>query len=173
MSTIDKFSRTIYTEKDLCELIYSDPDINLDGAIVEKILNFDPELQLNSPPQLELIDHKDDRLSIEQWDKKNQRQWWMPKEYKNLDIAQWIIDQCPPEEHRLQRVAEELLRYQQYEMFDLLRYLKYLVDTMRTAGIVWGVGRGSSVASYVLYLIGIHKIDSVYWDIPIDEFLRD
>jgi DNA polymerase III alpha subunit len=46
------------------------------------------------------------------------------------------------------------------------------VETMRVNNIVWGVGRGSSVASYVLYLIGVHKIDSMYYDLDIEEFLR-
>ncbi len=43
---------------------------------------------------------------------------------------------------------------------------------MRDNEVIWGVGRGSSVASYVLYLIGIHKVDSMYYDLPINEFLR-
>jgi DNA polymerase III alpha subunit len=57
-------------------------------------------------------------------------------------------------------------------MLDLLRYLKYLVDTMRSKNILWGVGRGSSVASYCLYLLGIHKVDSVKYDLDIKEFLK-
>jgi DNA polymerase III alpha subunit len=57
-------------------------------------------------------------------------------------------------------------------MFVLLQYLKYLVDTMRSNNILWGVGRGSSVASFVLFLIGIHRINSLYWDLSIDEFLK-
>jgi DNA polymerase III alpha subunit len=57
-------------------------------------------------------------------------------------------------------------------MFSLLQYLKYLVDTMRKNNIVWGVGRGSSVASFVLFLIGIHRINSLYYQLSIDEFLK-
>ena len=72
----------------------------------------------------------------------------------------------------MQRVGQELLLYQERGMFDLLRFLVYIVDTMRKHDIVWGVGRGSSVASYVLYLIGVHKIDSLYYDLDIAEFLR-
>jgi DNA polymerase III alpha subunit len=53
-----------------------------------------------------------------------------------------------------------------------LRYLKYLVDTLRKNNVVWGVGRGSSVASYVLFLIGVHRIDSLYYDLNVDEFLK-
>jgi DNA polymerase III alpha subunit len=57
-------------------------------------------------------------------------------------------------------------------MFVLLQYLKYLVDTMRNNSVVWGVGRGSSVASFVLFLIGIHRINSLYYGLSIDEFLK-
>ena len=46
-------------------------------------------------------------------------------------------------------------------MYNLLRYMIYLVDFMRANNIVWGVGRGSHVASYVLYLIGIHKVNPI------------
>ena len=62
--------------------------------------------------------------------------------------------------------------YQERDLFDLLRYLKYLVDVMQENCIIWGVGRGSSVASYVLYLLGIHKIDSMFYDLDPHEFLR-
>jgi DNA polymerase III alpha subunit len=57
-------------------------------------------------------------------------------------------------------------------MFDLLRYLKYFVDTMRKNSVLWGLGRGSSVASYVLYLLGVHRINSLYYDLDIKEFLK-
>jgi DNA polymerase III alpha subunit len=47
-----------------------------------------------------------------------------------------------------------------------------MVDTFREEKIVWGVGRGSSVASYVLYLLGVHKVDSLKYNLNVDEFLR-
>jgi DNA polymerase III alpha subunit len=95
----------------------------------------------------------------------------MPEQYKQLDIAQFILEQCSNDEE-LQRAGMELLLFQERDMFDLLRYLKYLVDTMRENNVVWGVGRGSSVSSFVLYLIGIHKINSLYYDLDIEEFLK-
>jgi DNA polymerase III alpha subunit len=54
----------------------------------------------------------------------------------------------------------------------LLRYLKYFVDTMRANNVLWGLGRGSSVSSYVLYLLGVHKINSMFYDLDIREFLK-
>jgi len=57
-------------------------------------------------------------------------------------------------------------------LFDLLRYLKYLADVMTEHRLIWGVGRGSSVASYVLYKLKIHRIDSLYYNLSPEEFLR-
>jgi DNA polymerase III alpha subunit len=95
----------------------------------------------------------------------------MPKEYKDLDIAEYVLSLCK-QDYELQRVGQELLLYQERDLFDLLRYLKYLVDTLRKNNVIWGVGRGSSVASYVLFLLGVHKIDSLYYNLDIEEFLK-
>ena len=57
-------------------------------------------------------------------------------------------------------------------MYPVLRFLVYFTDTLRDKNIVWGVGRGSSVASYVLYLIGVHRINSIRYNLDITEFLK-
>jgi DNA polymerase III alpha subunit len=88
-----------------------------------------------------------------------------------MDIAQWLLNQCKTQEE-LQRVGEELMLYQDRDLFNLLRYMKYMVDTFRKNNIVWGLGRGSSVSSYILFLLGVHKVNSIYFDLSIDEFLR-
>lgn len=110
-------------------------------------------------------------IPLEQYDWQNQKNWHMPEVYKNLDIAEYLLSLCSTPE-QLQRVGQELLLFQDRELFDLLRYLKYLVDTMRQANVIWGVGRGSSVASYCLYLLGVHRVDSLYYDLDPGEFLR-
>ena len=111
------------------------------------------------------------QIPIEQFDQEQQQQWFMPDQYKELDIAKYLLDQCNSQVE-LQRVGKELLLYQERNLFPLLCYLKYLVDTLREHNIVWGVGRGSSVASYVLYLLGVHKIDSIKYQLDIKEFLK-
>jgi DNA polymerase III alpha subunit len=100
-----------------------------------------------------------------------QNHWYMPEQYSAIDIAQHILDLCTTDAE-LQRVGEELLLYQERDLFNLLRYLKYFVDTMRANSIVWGLGRGSSVASYVLYLLNVHRINSMYYDLDVREFLK-
>jgi DNA polymerase III alpha subunit len=102
-----------------------------------------------------------------QIDKNN---WFIPDEYKQLDIEEFLVIQCP--EQNYPRLIEELVLFKQNNMIPVLKTMKYVVDTLRANNIVWGVGRGSSVSSYVLYLIGIHKIDSVKYALPIDEFFK-
>ena len=168
----DQLGRPFVTEEDLCEMIYRNTDLPLANFLVT-----DPEQYNQSVknlyvdlPFLQKYTALD--VNINEFDSINQANWLMPESYKNLDIAQWVLDQCKTE-HELQRVGQELLLFQEKNLFSLLQYLKYLVDTMREHNVVWGVGRGSSVASYVLYLIGVHHIDSIYYDLPIDEFLKE
>ena len=119
----------------------------------------------------DLIEYVFTDMTVAEFDTMKQNSWHMPKEYKNLDIAEHILSLCDSDV-QLQRCGQELLLFQERNLFDLLRYLKYLVDTMRSHHMIWGVGRGSSVASYVLYLLGVHRIDSIYYDLEPTEFLR-
>jgi DNA polymerase III alpha subunit len=95
----------------------------------------------------------------------------MPKKYQQLDIAEHVLTLCKTDAE-LQRCGHELMLYQERGLFDLLRYLTYLVDIMRDNQVIWGVGRGSSVASYVLHIIGVHKVDSIKYKLPIEEFFK-
>jgi DNA polymerase III alpha subunit len=101
-----------------------------------------------------------------------QSEWFMPDEYKELDVVDYVLNKAGNDLVELERVCEELEAFRERNMEDLLRYMIYLVDFMRENDIVWGVGRGSSVASYVLYLIGVHRIDSIKYDLDWREFLR-
>lgn len=96
--------------------------------------------------------------------------WFLPVEYKDIDIEGYLVHVCPKENY--QRLIEELQEFRARDMINLLRWLKYFVDTCRKKQIVWGVGRGSSVASYVLFLIGVHKIDPIRYNLDWREFLR-
>jgi DNA polymerase III alpha subunit len=97
--------------------------------------------------------------------------WFIPYEYKTMDIVDWLYQQCPTPEIR-ERVVEELRLFAKHDMIPVLKTMKYVVDTLRANNVVWGVGRGSSVASYVLFIIGVHKIDSVKYKLPINEFFK-
>ena len=103
-----------------------------------------------------------------------QSEWFMPNEYKDINVYEYVLGKAetPCPQHVQDRIWQELDAFRDRGMKDLLRYMIYLVDFMRENDIVWGVGRGSSVASYVLYLIGVHRIDSIQFDLDWREFLR-
>ena len=165
----DKYGQIILSEDDICNLYLNDPTRYFKTIITDSDIFIPSILELENVPILKKS--FDTNLSVEEFDKINQNNWYMPESYKNLDIAKFVLDKCYSEAE-LQRAGEELLLFQERDMFELLKYLIYLVDTMRQNKIVWGVGRGSSVSSFVLYLIGIHKINSLYYDLSIDEFLK-
>jgi DNA polymerase III alpha subunit len=165
---IDKFGQHVYSEKDLCELYMKDSSRVLNNVLVDKKIENVLELD-NFPNQIE---YNPLDISIKEFDNKNQTNWFMPDEYKNLDIALYVLDKCNGDAE-LQRAGKELFLFQEKGMFPLLRYLKYLVDTLQHNNVIWGVGRGSSVASFVLYLLGVHRINSLYYDLDIEEFLKE
>lgn len=167
----DQYGQTYTTSNELCDLLYKNPTLDISLFQVEDSIEYNRSVA-DLHAELDLLDsYHNINMSVEEFDRVLQRNWRMPKEYKELDIAAYVLGLCK-EEHELQRVGEELILYQERDLFDLLRYLKYLIDTLRKNNIVWGVGRGSSVASYVLFLIGVHKIDSLYYNLNIDEFLK-
>jgi len=170
----DKFGEIVLDENDLCDLAMQGRNItDLKQVTVDPALDLQNLIsQIQDPGGLQtwrLPEQRD--ISVPEFDREKQSQWFMPNEYKNVDIAKHILDLCTTQE-QLQRVGEELLLFQEHDLFDLLRYLRYLVAVMRENRIIWGVGRGSSVASYVLYLLGVHRIDSMYYDLDPREFLR-
>jgi DNA polymerase III alpha subunit len=169
----NQYGEIILDETDLCDLVMQGRDVTKMQCTVEPTVNIEAAINiLEDPDQLVTwtFPHDSD-ISVPNWDSLQQRNWHMPDEYKKLDIAEYVVAMCDTPE-KLQRVGQELLLYQERGLFNLLRYLKYLVDVMRNNHVIWGVGRGSSVASYVLYLLGVHRIDSMYYDLDAAEFLR-
>ena len=169
----NQYGEIILDEIDLCDLIMQGRDVTQMTCVVDPGVNIESVIHLIEDPG-QLVSWTlpyDSDISVPDWDSAQQRNWHMPDEYKQLDIAEHVISMCDTSE-KLQRVGHELLLYQERGLFDLLRYLKYLVDVMRDNHVIWGVGRGSSTASYVLYLLGVHQIDSLYYDLDVGEFLR-
>jgi len=99
------------------------------------------------------------------------RDWFIPKDYTNINIHNWLLEKCQTQE-QIDRVNLEFELFEKHNMTDILTAMLYIVDTLRAQNILWGVGRGSSVSCYCLYLIGIHKIDSLKYDLPINEFFK-
>ena len=147
--------------------------MQVDGMLVDATVDLETAAGLleNVPTLVKYNELSLQAVAIEDFDRMCQSQWLMPDKYKHMDIAEYVLGLCESEA-ALQRVGEELLLYQAHDLFDLLRYLKFLVDIMKQNNLIWGVGRGSSVASYVLYLLEVHRIDSLHYNLDIAEFLR-
>jgi len=163
----DKFGQIVLSESDILDIYYKNPNKQLE-ALTDIEITFNGELDV-VVPKLKPYNNLD--ISISEFDSINQSNWHMPDLYKEMDIAKFVLENCTTEEE-LQRAGKELLMFQERNMFTLLQYLKYLVDTMKANNIVYGVGRGSSVSSFVLYIIGVHRINSLYYDLDIEEFLK-
>jgi DNA polymerase III alpha subunit len=169
---INNFGATKVTEQEAFDALYSgkikDPKgLFFDQAVVEQ---FNQSKNINKDSFDKIQEYQDPTISLEEFDTLNQKNWFMPDEYKNMDIETFLVQHSPKENY--DRVIEEIQLFRQHNMIELLKYLKYLVDTMRDRNIVWGVGRGSSVASYCLYIIGVHRINSVKYQLDIREFLK-
>jgi len=160
------------SENDLFDLIYQKDlilsYIRVSSDVTDKFnhskkINFDSFEYLRKP--------EDKKLTQAEFDKINQKQWFIPDNYYP-NLSNDLYEMCKTQE-QIERVNLELELYHKHGMIDLLYYLKYLVDTMREKSILWGVGRGSSVSSYVLFLLGVHKIDSIKYNLDIREFFKE
>lgn len=171
---LSKYGQVILNAEDVFNGMYSGKITSLEDIFLDNLdecKKFNESVKKNHD-HIELckIFLETDATQAE-FDIANQAQWFMPDEYRDFEIVGFLLDQTQNEE-QYQRVVAELDLFIQHNFIMVLKYLKYLVDTMRKNNIVWGVGRGSSVASYCLYLIGVHKVDSIKYELDIHEFLK-
>ena len=121
----DQYGQAYTDSNELCNLLYTNPTLDISLFQVEDSLEYNRSVaELHA--ELDLLDsyHNID-MSVEEFDRVLQSNWRMPKEYRELDIAAYVLSLCN-EEHELQRVGKELLLFQERDAFDLLRYMKYL-----------------------------------------------
>ena len=162
----------IFNEQDVCDLLMQGRNpASLNRMLVDSSVNIEHMIDFvdRMPEFIQHVGDPNVRMNV--FDQQAQSRWHMPEQYQQLDIAEYILGLCATEAE-LQRCGHELLLYQEKDLFNLLRYLKYLVDVMIEHNVIWGVGRGSSVASYVLYKLGVHRIDSMFYKLEPEEFLR-
>ena len=171
---LNQYSELIVNEQDILKGLYSGQVGSFSALNIQDtqlIQQFNTNLALNADSLDMMKEYIEPRCSVEEFDLANQHQWFIPAEYKDIRIEEFLLQQCKTEEE-VERVLQELELFFQHGMMDVLICVKYLVDYMRKHDIVWGLGRGSSVASFCLYLIGLHKINSLKYQLDIKEFLK-
>jgi len=169
----NNYGQTKVNEHNIVELIYQNKWQNIKHCLIPKELieKYNSTVSSNKDNLEFLTSTVDTTVDQDLYDQNNRLNWFMPAEYKQFDIEDYVLGLCETPEQK-QRVDYELNLFKSHAMMDVLQFLKYMVDTLRKNNIVWGVGRGSSVASYVLYLLGVHKVDSIKYNLDPTEFLR-
>ena len=160
----------IFSEEDVIDLLYSNPKFDISKLFIEEIEQYTQSLK-ELGIDLPVLNKAPHRTNTAEFDKANCDKWHMPESYYQINVLQWLLDKCQNDEEKM-RVQLEYTLFEQKKFIRVLQFLIYFVDTLRENNIVWGVGRGSSVASFVLYLIGIHKINSIQYQLDWREFLR-
>ena len=174
MAEKNNIGQSILTERNIIELIYQNKTQNIKNCVIsqnDSIQKYNNLVSENKDPIEIFQTIINDQDGQDLYDQNNRLNWFMPAEYKQFDIEDYVLGLCETSEQK-QRVDYELSLYKSHAMMDVLQFLKYMVDTLRKNNIVWGVGRGSSVASYVLYLLGVHKVDSIKYNLDPTEFMR-
>jgi len=161
------------TERNIVELIYQNKFNNIQNCLIPDELaeKYNSVVDSNKDNLEKLHSNIDTSIDQDLFDQNNRLNWFMPEEYKQFNIEEYVLGLCKTSEET-ERVNYELDLFKSHAMMDVLQFLKYMVDTLRENNIVWGVGRGSSVASYVLYLLGVHKVNSIKYNLDPTEFLR-
>jgi len=167
---INDYGDVIFSEEDAIDLLYNDPKFDISKLYfndIEKYTDSLKQLGIDLP----VINTAPQRSNIADFDKSNCDKWHMPEKYYQINVLQWLLDKCQNDNEK-QRVQLEYDLFEKKKFIKVLQFLIYFVDTLRANNIVWGVGRGSSVASFCLFLIGVHKINPLLYNLDITEFLR-
>ncbi len=167
---INDHGDVIFSEEDAIDLFYSNPDFDITKLYFEDIAKYTESLK-ELGVDLPVINTAPARPNLSEFDKLNCGKWHMPEKYYQINVLQWLLDKCQSDEEKF-RVQMEYDLFEKKNFIRVLQFLIYFVDTLRANNIVWGVGRGSSVASFCLFLIGVHKINPLLYNLDITEFLR-
>ena len=167
---LDKFGNPVFNSLDIFKVLYQGKLTNLKEITVDYSEDI-KQLEDVTEFTFQKFNEQLNQISIEDFDSALQSDWFMPDEYKEFNIRDYCLERCSSKE-QIDRVNAEMSAYEERGMIPLLQWTKHFVDTCLENNIVWGVGRGSSVASFVLYLLGVHQIDSIKYNLDWQEFLR-
>ena len=77
------------------------------------------------------------------------------------------------EEKEIDRIIEEVDFFERSGNILFILEVADLVDRFRKDNVVWGVGRGSSCASYIMYLLDVNAVNPLKHNIPFSELSKE
>lgn len=170
--TVNSYGQAILSSDNLVNLLLQGRNISHLNVI------FDDDVKLFQKYQAELLpetiiflDAPEEKMSFDDFHKQCADNWIFPEVYQVIDVKSWLLNKCKTQQE-IDRVNKEYVLYEDRDLIMLLRLFIYLVDYMRQNKFLWGVGRGSSVSSYILYLIGVHRVDSIKYELDIKDYLK-
>lgn len=166
------YGQAILSSANLKELLLQGKNISHLNVIqdeeIELFQKYQEELLTDT---ITFLDDPDETLTFDEFHQKCADEWVIPIIYQHLDVKSWLLDKCKTQQE-IDRVEEEYVLYEERNLIMLLRLFVFLIDYMRKNKFIWGVGRGSSVSSYILYLIGVHRVDSLKYQFDIKDYLK-
>ena len=170
--TTNKYGQALLSDHHLRELVLQGKNIShLNVIFNEEIELFKKYQSTLLPETITFLAAPEEKLTFDEFHSNCANEWIFPKSYQQIDVLTWLLDKCKTTQE-IERVKQEYKLYEDRDLIMLLRLFIFLVDYMRKNNCVWGVGRGSSVSSYCLYLIGVHKVNSIKYELDITEYLK-
>ena len=170
--TTNMYGQAILSSDNLKELLLQGKNISHLNVIFDEEIEFFQEYQsLLLPGMVTFLDAPEEKLTFDEFHAACAEQWIFPVVYQQIDVRTWLLDKCKTQQE-IDRVNEEYVLYEGRDLIMLLRLFIYLISYFREKKFIWGVGRGSSVSSYVLYLIGVHRVDSLKYGFDIRDYLK-
>lgn len=110
--------------------------------------------------------------------------WNIPPEYKQIDLDEYLAVRFEEKlgslkytdaevQVAIDRISDELQQIKHRGMTRFMQTIVFILDEFKRNNVVWGVGRGSSCACYLLFILGLHVVDCVKMNVPMDEFFHD
>ena len=169
---VNKYGQVMLSSNDLRELLLQGKSINHLYSVIDDEIELFQKYQADLLPDIITFSvMPEENMAIEEFHRKCANEWTFPDKYKHIDVLDWLLKKCRTQKE-IERVRDEYALYEERDLIIILRLFIFLVDYLRENKFVWGVGRGSSVSSYILFLIGVHKVDSIKYNLDIREYLR-
>jgi len=169
---VNMYGQAILSSDNLRELLLQGKNIShLNVIFDEEIKLFEEYQSALLSETVTFLDAPEEVLTFDEFHQNCADEWIFPVVYQQIDVLSWLLDKCKTQEE-IDRVNDEYTLYKERDLIMLLRLFIFLVDYMRKNKFVWGVGRGSSVSSYILYLIGVHRVDSLKYGFDIRDYLK-